>query len=79
MRPVNPINLSERPTFLHGDKVRDKRDVTGRLWRITSRVAYFDTELMSLRAVYDSTDVHQGLLAKDLIPYLEMVVPAAYS
>lgn len=71
-RIVNPYNPSERPTFLPGDKVRDKRDVSGRVWRITRREAHYDTEQIDLRDVNDPTNV-RTVLANQLIPHLEMV------
>ena len=71
-RIVNPFNLAERPTFLPGDKVRDKRDVSKRTWRIVARVAYLDTELMTLRDVNDATN-QRTVHASHLVPHLEMV------
>lgn len=71
-RIVNPYNLHERPTFLPGDKVRDVRDHSRRTWRIVSRVAYLDTEIMTLREVGDDTN-ERRVLARDLVPHLKMV------
>jgi hypothetical protein len=72
VRPINPFNLNELPTFLPGDKVRDVRDHKNKIWRITRRVAYRDSELITLRDVDNRKDVRTHV-AKDLIPYLEMV------
>lgn len=72
-RIVNPFNLSERPTFLPGDKVRDKRGgILGPTWRIVARVAYLDSELMTLRRVGDDSD-ERTVVARELVPNLEMV------
>lgn len=71
-RIVNPFNSEERPTFLPGDKVRDKRDSWKRIWRIVSRVAFSgNDELITLREVDGTGEI--TVLASTLIPYLEMV------
>lgn len=72
MRIVNPYNPAERPTFLPGDKVRDRRDASQRTWRIVARVACYDTELITLRDVDDDSN-ERKVLANQLIPHLEMV------
>ncbi len=71
-RIVNPFNLNERPTFLPGDKVMDKRDFSKKVWRIISRVAYYETEQITMREVGDDTHT-RTVLASQLIPHLEMV------
>lgn len=71
-RIVNPFNALERPTFLPGDKVRDKRDCSLNTFRIVGRVAYLDTELMTLREVGDDKN-ERTLMASELVPHLEMV------
>jgi len=71
-RLVNPYDSTERPTFLPGDKVRDKRDHSGKVWRIVGRVAHYDTEMMTLREVGDDTN-ERNVLANQLVPHLEMV------
>jgi len=71
-RIVNPFNLLERPTFLPGDKVRDKRDHSGTVWRIVARVAYGNSELMTLRKVGDDSN-ERTLMSTSLVPHLEMV------
>lgn len=71
-RIVNPYNAQERPTFLPGDKVLDRRDASRRTFRIVSRVAHWDTELMTLREAGDDTHQFTGL-ASSLVPHLEMV------
>ena len=71
-RLVNPYDPTERPTFLPGDKVRDKRDHSGKVWRIVGRVAHYDTEMMTLREVGDDTN-ERNVLANQLVPHLEMV------
>lgn len=53
-RAGHPFHPEENPVFLPGDKVRDKRDVRGKIWRIVARVAYYDSELMTLRSVEES-------------------------
>lgn len=70
-RVVNPYNSTERPTFLPGDKVRDKRDGS-RVWRIVARVAHGNCELMTLREV-GNDDNHRTLMSDVLVPHLEMV------
>lgn len=75
-RLETPMDLSERPTFLPGDKVRDRRDVTGKLWRVVGRNAHFETDYITLRRVGDDSD-ERTLKAKDITPYLEMVAPYA--
>lgn len=75
MRQTNPFNPAERPTFLPGDKVRDKRDYSGKVWRIVSRVAHQDSELMTLREVGDDSNVRQ-VMSRELVPKLEMVAKA---
>ena len=71
-RIVNPYDPTERPTFLPGDKVRDKRDHSGKVWRIVARVAQYETEMMKLREVGDDTN-ERTVLANQLVPHLEMV------
>jgi hypothetical protein len=71
-RIVNPFDMTERPTFLPGDKVSDKRDAGGRIWRIVRRTAFWNTELMTLREVGDDTN-ERTMMANQLIPYLKMV------
>lgn len=71
-RVLNPFNKNENPTFLPGDKVRDRRDHNGKIWRIIARTAYYDSELMTLRDVDDDLN-ERTVVAKSLIPYLEMV------
>jgi hypothetical protein len=72
-RVLNPRDLSENPTFLPGDKVRDKRDHSGKIWRIVARVAHHDDELMTLREVGDDSN-ERTLLASSVVPHLETVV-----
>lgn len=72
-RIVNPNNLDERPTFLPGDKVSDKRDHTGRVWRIVRRTACGGwDEQMTLREV-DNDSNEMTVTAGQLVPYLRMV------
>lgn len=71
-RIVNPYDPTERPTFLPGDKVRDKRDCSRRTFRITARIAHWNTELITLREVGDDGN-QRTVPACDLIPHLEMV------
>lgn len=75
-RIVNPFDPTERPTFLPGDKVADKRDHSGKVWRIVARVAHGMSELMTLREVGD--DSNQRTVASDqLVPHLRMVAMSA--
>jgi hypothetical protein len=71
-RVLHPFNHSEDPTFLPGDKVRDKRDHSGKVWRIVRRVAHLDDEMMTLRDVGDDAN-ERTLLASSIVPHLEMV------
>lgn len=72
-RVLNLLDTSENPTFLPGDKVRDRRDRKRRTWRIVRRVGYTGrTELITLREVADY-DNEYTLPSDQLIPYLEMV------
>lgn len=68
-RVLNPCR-NENPTFLPGDKVRDKRG--GPTWRIVARVPHLDDEYMTLRRVGDDSD-ERTVLASNLVPHLEMV------
>jgi len=77
-RPVNPYDPAERPTFLPGDKVCDRRDVTEKLWRITRRIEHNGVNLMTLRAVDDRTD-ERTMPSKNIIPYLRMVTECIYT
>ncbi len=72
----NPYNPNEIPTFMPGDKVRDKRDFTRRTFRIVARVAHWDGEMVTLRLVGDDS-VEYRVLSHDIIPHLEMVAAAA--
>lgn len=71
-RIVNPYDPNERPTFLPGDKVADKRDHSGRVWRIVARVAEGMTERMTLREVGDDSN-ERTVMADQLVPHLRMV------
>ena len=71
-RIVNPYSLTERPTFLPGDKVRDRRDKSRKVWRIVRRVAHGMSELMTLREVGDYSN-ERCVQSDQLVPYLEMV------
>lgn len=71
-RVLNPFNPRENPTFLPGDKVRDKRDASRRIWRIVARVAHLSSELMTLREVGHDSNEHT-VMSEQLVPYLEMV------
>lgn len=71
-RTVNPYNSLERPTFLPGDKVRDRRDSSRKTWRIVARVAYGESELMTLREVGDDRN-ERCVISHELVPHLEMV------
>jgi len=70
----NPFRPSESPVFLPGDKVRDRRDVSDApaVFRIVSRVAHLDDEIMTLRRVDPPYLEHWGK-ASDLVPWLVMV------
>ena len=74
-RLVNPYDPTERPTFLPGDKVCDKRDHSGKVWRIVARVACGMTEAMTLREVGDDSN-QRTVMAEQLVPHLEMVAMA---
>jgi hypothetical protein len=76
MRPKNPFNNAEDPVFIPGDKVRDRRDIRGTVWRITRRIAHHDSEFLTLRRVEDDSD-ERTAIARDLVPYLEMVTPVS--
>lgn len=75
-RIVNPFNPAERPTFLPGDKVTDKRDHSGKVWRIVARVAWGMTERMVLREVGDDSN-ERTVMADQLVPHLRMVAMSA--
>lgn len=70
--PYTSLYESEGISFLPGDKVRDRRDNSKRTWRIVARVAFEETEKMTLRDVNDDSN-EWNLLARDIIPHLEMV------
>lgn len=67
-RVINPYN-NERPTFLPGDKVKDKRD--GKIYRIVGRVANEMSELMTFRDVINHNEFKAQ--SDKIIPFLEMV------
>lgn len=67
----------ETVVFLPGDKVRDKRGDPARIFRIKSRTAYRDTELMLMQDV--DTRAEQYVVARELVPYLEMVARCLYA
>lgn len=75
----HPFRPSESPVFLPGDKVRDGRDTSGKVWRVVSRVADWpapmDDEMIRLRRVDDPTDVRE-VIASRLTPHLVMVAPS---
>ena len=73
-RVLHPFT-GENPTFLPGDKVRDRRDAFGRTWRIVARVAHLHSELITLREVGDDSN-ERVAMADRLVPYLEMVAMA---
>lgn len=73
-RPVTPMDESERPTFLPGDKCRDKRDVFRTLWRVVRRFAVRADDYITLRKVDDATH-EMTMKAKSITPFLEMVTP----
>lgn len=71
----NPCDPTEVPTFLPGDKVRDKRSgPNGLVFRIVARQDIGGVNMLRLRGV----DVEGDHLvpSNDLIPYLEMVAPS---
>lgn len=74
---MNPYNLLERPTFLPGDKVSDKRDRSGKVWRIVARVACGGTESMTLREVGDDSN-EIIVMADQLVPHLIMVAASIF-
>jgi hypothetical protein len=71
-RIVNPYNHTERPTFLPGDKVADRRDHSGKVWRIVRRIALGSSELMTLREVADDSN-ERHVMSDQLVPHLRMV------
>ena len=71
------IHPEEKVVFLPGDKVRDKRGDGNTIFRIKSRTAYYDSELILMQNV--ETRVEQHVIARDLIPFLEMVTPCRYT
>lgn len=70
------IHPEEKTVFLPGDKVRDKRGDLNTIFRIKSRTAYYDSELMLMQNV--ETRAEQHVIAKSLVPFLEMVTPCRY-
>lgn len=62
---------NENPVFLPGDKVRDKRDASGKIYRIKGRTKLGMTETLFLEDVESRSQHHVS--ADTLIPYLEMV------
>lgn len=70
------IHPEEKIVFLPGDKVYDRRDHAKILYRIKSRTAYLDSELLLMQNV--ETRAEQYVIAKDLVPFLEMVTPCLY-
>lgn len=71
-RVLHPFR-NENPTFLPGDKVRDRRGGPhAETWRIVARTAYYDDEHITLRRVGDDTD-ERTVLASSIVPHLEMV------
>jgi hypothetical protein len=75
-RVVNPFNPLERPTFLPGDKIRDKRDHSKTTWRIVRRIAHLDSELMTFRKVGDDSN-EVNCQSAEIVPWLEMVAMSA--
>lgn len=70
------IHPEEKVAFLPGDKVRDTRGDPNTIFRIKSRTAYYDSELMLMQNV--ESRVEQYVIARDLVPFLEMVTPCRY-
>lgn len=70
------IHPEEKTVFLPGDKVYDRRDHKKTLHRIKSRTAHYDSELLLMQNV--ATRREQYVIARDLVPFLEMVTPCRY-
>lgn len=69
----NPCDPTENPVILPGDKIRDRRDATGTLWRVLARIDMGTENMMKLNRV--DTDEIRWVPSREIVGHCDLVVP----
>jgi hypothetical protein len=70
---VNPCDPTENPVILPGDKIRDRRDTTGTLWRVLARIDAGLSNMIKLGKV-DGDEV-RWVPSREIVGHCDLVVP----